>query len=270
MQRSDIEPFYFGPQPISLFGCYHAPLPGRMRSTGVILCYPIGHEYIAAHRAYKHFAIRLSQAGFPVLRFDFSGSGDSAGNADQSRIAQWLADIATAVREIRRRGRTSRVCLAGLRLGGSLAYLFAAQQGEIEGLVLWDPVVSGKAYIEELIQSHRETLRQMNGHSRDLLGAEQPGEILGFPFPKFLHADLSKLDLLAIRKKPANDMFLLTTDERPDPESATFISQIKNMDIRIVLQRCPVPQLWREDVNKVLVPNQVLESIVTWMSRVFP
>src|SRR5438093_192655 len=113
--RAEIEPFYFGKSPKSLFGCYHTPQASCYRECGVVLCSPMGEEYIRFHRAFRHLAGRLVAVGFPVLRFDFYGCGDSAGACTQGTLGQWCTDITTAMHEMRRRGGVQKVCLVGLR-----------------------------------------------------------------------------------------------------------------------------------------------------------
>jgi alpha-beta hydrolase superfamily lysophospholipase len=228
----------------------------------------MGHEYIESHRAYQKLAVRLCQAGFPVLRFDFYGCGDSAGDGNHDHLGQWLADITTAVDEIRRRARVIKVSLVGLRLGGSLAILAGAQRGDVEGLVLWDPVISGKTYVEQLTQLHRETLQRANTPPPSALMKERPTEILGFPLTDSLFTDLIKLDLSAIRQKPANNVLVIKSD--PDADEGRFTEHVKSMAAQMEYQHLPGPQLWMEDVNKVLVPNQILNSVVAWISRVYP
>lgn len=234
----------------------------------MVLCYPMGHEYIVSHRAYQKLAVRLSQAGFPVLRFDFYGCGDSAGDGDQEHLDQWFADIATAIDELRRRARLVKVCLAGLRLGGSLAILVGARRGDVEGIVLWDPVISGKLYVEQLTQMHHETLQHASTPAPSASAKERPREILGFPLSDSLLADLKKIDLLSIRQKPANNMLVITSD--PNADGERFTDHVKRVAARVEYRHLPGPQLWMEDVNKVLVPNPILQSVVAWMSRVYP
>ena len=145
-----LEPFYFGTLEKPLFGCYHAPPLGPARDSGVVLCYPFIQEYMRSHRAFRQLATQLCNLGFPVLRFDFFGHGDSSGDSEQGEIRQWLNDISSAVGEIRERSRCAKVCLVGLRFGGTLSMMVGAERGDIDGMVLWDPVVSGTDYIEEL------------------------------------------------------------------------------------------------------------------------
>lgn len=76
----------------------------------MVFCHPLGDEYIRFHRAYRQLAVRLSQVGFPVLRFDLYGCGDSSGDSAEITVQQWLTDIATAVAEIRRSGGGTPAC----------------------------------------------------------------------------------------------------------------------------------------------------------------
>src|SRR3954467_14174163 len=72
-------------------GWYHAPA-GRSRDLVVVLCPPIGYEGICGYPVLVQIARTLAAGGLPVLRFDYHGTGDSAGDDTQpSRVQAWLA-----------------------------------------------------------------------------------------------------------------------------------------------------------------------------------
>jgi uncharacterized protein len=269
MPRGGIEPFYFGPSEKPLFGCYHVPQSGLSRDCGVVFCHSLGDEYIRFHRAYRQLAVRLSKVGFPVLRFDFYGCGDSSGDCEQGQIDQWLTDISTAIGEIRRRGGVAKVCLVGLRLGGTLSMMAGAARGDIDTMVLWDPVVSGRAYIEELITLHQEMLQRAHVKSKPSVTDEKYTEILGFPLTDFLFRDLENIDPLVIQRKPANNIFIIESNEKAGQERLR--EHLKSTGARVEYQRLPNRQfwIWIEDFGRILVPHQVLQSIVSWISEVY-
>ena len=60
-------------------------------------CQPLGHEYIRAHRTFNQLAAGLARAGFPVLRFDYSGTGDSSGADEMGSVKRWMADVREAM-----------------------------------------------------------------------------------------------------------------------------------------------------------------------------
>jgi alpha/beta superfamily hydrolase len=261
-----IEPFYFGTAGKRLFGCYHAPQSRAPRDCGVILCYPMAQEYIRSHRTYRQLAYHLSKFGFAVLRFDFYGCGDSEGNCDEGRIPQWLADVGSAVYEIRKRCGSIKICLVGLRLGGTLA-MVAAERGDIDGIVLWDPVCNGMAYIEELATLHQERARHSLGKATHVTTTERPTELLGFPLTDLLLTDLQKIDLLSIRQRPANRILVIASSE--ESTQGRLIGHLKGLNGNVDYQHVPSPEIWIEK-NKAVVPNEILKAVVSWISRVYP
>jgi alpha/beta superfamily hydrolase len=262
-----IEPLYFGTVGKRLFGCYHAPQSKAPRDCGVILCYPMAQEYIRSHRTYRQLAYHLSKFGFPVLRFDFYGCGDSEGNCDEGRIPQWLADVGSAIYEIRERCGPIKICLVGLRLGGTLAMMVAAERGDIDGIVLWDPVLSGPDYIEELATLHQERARHSLGKTTHGTMTEGPTEILGFPLTDLLLTDLQKIDLLSIRKRPANRILVIASSE--ESTQRQLIGHLNGLNDNVDYQHVPSPEIWIEK-NKTVVPNEILKAVVSWISRVYP
>src|SRR5690349_23606894 len=93
-------PIYFGDPGSRLFGWIHRPTP-QVRSIAVLLCNPLGDDVVRAHRSVRHLAENLCAAGFSVLRFDFHGTGDSAGTErDPGRLDAWRHDIGLPIDEL--------------------------------------------------------------------------------------------------------------------------------------------------------------------------
>jgi len=265
-----IDPFYFGESGKRLFGCYHAAEAEPRRGCGVVLCYPMGHEYIQFHRAYRQLALQLSRVGFPVLRFDFFGCGDSAGNGEEARIHQWLSDISTATDEMKRRSDVAQVCLVGLRLGGTLSVMVGAERTDISDMVLWDPVVRGTAYVQRLTTLHQKMVRFAHVKEKSDVRGEKPPEILGFPYTEALLVDIQNMDLLSIQAKPANNILVIQSDEETDQR--LLQENLESMNSRVDFLHFPTPQIWVwiEDFAKVVVPYQILQSVVSWMCEAYP
>lgn len=92
----------------------------------------------------RHLAVRLSLAGFHTLRFDYFGTGDSAGEEGDTDAAGLQADVVTAVETLQDLAATEKVTLIGLRAGANVAAsAAAASRGAIEALILWDPILPG-------------------------------------------------------------------------------------------------------------------------------
>jgi pimeloyl-ACP methyl ester carboxylesterase len=104
-------------------------------NTGII--HRVGH-----HRMYVTFARCLAGAGYPVLRFDFSGIGDSDSRADGlPPLDSILAEIREALDWFAVPTRVNRVVLLGLCSGADYAVTYAAADPRVVGLVLMDPSI---------------------------------------------------------------------------------------------------------------------------------
>jgi len=259
-------PFYFGSQGRELFGCFHEPSQkDGMRRFAILICQPVGHEYINSHRALRQLAVRLAEAGFSVLRFDYSGCGDSYGEAEQSSLHQWMEDISTAVVQLRALTGIFQVCAIGLRLGGTLAALTGCQCKDFDSLVLWEPVVSGRDYLQELYSLQEEMLRF---RPKPKLPKKSPActEILGFPFSRLLHAQLEELDLAMIADKPAARVLILRNTPAIDETEGDLKDHLIQTQARVEHRTMRAPQIWLPTPDgSLLVPAQVLQSVVSWV-----
>jgi alpha-beta hydrolase superfamily lysophospholipase len=129
----------------------HALLPEQPRGTGVLIVPPFGWEDISSYRPLRFLARTLAQNGFPVLRFDLPGTGDSSGDAlDPGLFDAWVQSIGDAARELRNLSGVERVTVAGLSLGATLALLAAARGAAVDDLILWGPSATGRGLLREL------------------------------------------------------------------------------------------------------------------------
>lgn len=268
--KHKITPFYFGSSEASLFGCYHSPQSQSVRGCGVLLCYPMGHEYIQFHRAYRELSFHLSKAGFPVLRFDYFGCGDSSGNCEEGSLPQWLADIPRAVSELKQKGGVRKVCLFGMRLGGTLSLMASADLEDVEAMALWDPVVNGSRYILELKALHREMLARAHVKQKKRLTTKELTEVLGFPLTNSMITNLEATDLLSLLKKPSNKILIIQSHEGND--QGRLKKHLDTTGAHVNFLHLPTPQIWMwmEDFAQIPVPYRILKSIVTWYCEEFP
>ncbi len=85
--------FFFGDAERTLYGVHHHPST-TSQQIAILLCYPLGHEYMRSHRAFVRLSDQLAVKGFHVLRFDYFSTGDSAGDDGEACLDDWLGDIA--------------------------------------------------------------------------------------------------------------------------------------------------------------------------------
>ena len=245
-------PIFLGSAQRRLFGAYEAP---RLRAPGgaraVLLCYPWGQEYIRAHRAMRRLASLLAGAGRHVLRFDYFGTGDSAGDSREVTLAGWEKDIETAMEELRDTSGATRIQLVGLRLGATLAARVAARNKKaIEALILWDPVVRGPEYLEELL-----------GSAEISFSSGEVREVRGFPLTSAFVDELRALDLPSL--VPALPPQTRVIVSAPLQSHTTLAAELQRQGRSNALEQVEELQAWLEyrDYGAGAIPAKVLDRI---------
>lgn len=178
--RAWMNPLYFGSAARPLFGLYGPPRTRVDREEGIILCSPIGHEYIRTHWALRLLADQLLQEGYHVLRFDYSCQGDSWGAFEEATVEQWVADVKTAAEELADTSGVQKISAIGLRLGATLA-LEAARQGALHRLLLWDPVLDGRSYVGQL-RTMQQRMRTIWAHAPMPTPGAEFEDLLGYRY----------------------------------------------------------------------------------------
>lgn len=133
-----------------LYCSLHRAAPGKRRGVCVVFSAPMGRDARWTYRAMVIFAAQLAGEGFDVVRFDPAGEGDSAeAPLDADQWALWTSGLARVAAEARRLTGATRSVLLGIRIGATIARA-AAREASADGLVLLDPLASGKAWVSEL------------------------------------------------------------------------------------------------------------------------
>ncbi len=266
--KPPMETFFFGPPNRALFAAFYPPQAEVPRETAVILCYPIGQEYIRSHRAYHQLALNLTRQGFPVLKFDYYGTGNSAGDDHVGSLAEWARDIAAAVDEMRRVTGLERICFVGLRMGGSLALQVGAGMAQAVGFALWEPVVSGSAYLEELFQWHRDRLWYFLSSVNSASISDEPqGELLGFAVSEHFLNELKAFDLLRLTISAGKQALIV--ENTPSEAVAQLMHTLNDQAVETLYEQINSLVIWREDPDKGLVPQVALRTIVNWVDETF-
>jgi alpha/beta superfamily hydrolase len=267
--RNEVEPFYFGRASKRLYGCHHFPQISGPRKFFVVVCSPIGQEYLKSHRVIYQLAVLLSKVGFHVLRFDYFGCGDSEGNFEQGTLNQWGKDLLTAIDEMQHKSGIRKVCLIGLRIGARLALQIATGCSNCISLVFWEPVFNGEAYVRQVTKLHKEYVRELRYRESsvsDRTQGEVSREVLGFPMTLALQNELEKIKLDHIGISPDIRLLaLLNSEESINIADLThFAESYPQADLKMIHEQ---NILWREFNNRILPVNS-LKFIADWVGSV--
>jgi len=265
-QGPELEPVYFG-QSRALFGCLHTPRGPLQQGCGVVICPAAGPEYIRCHRSLRVLAALLARAGYPVLRFDYFATGDSLGEGEDATLARWQADIADAVRFMRGRYRATRLTLLGVRMGAALALRHVIERGGIERLVLWDPLVTGQSFVDELhlrTAQQEQWLVERHGPRPESVQADGPRDLFGFRYSISMLDEFAALDLLALRAEASASSFIL--DNCEDEKTVALTENLRGMGLEVELRQFPAPKIWMAEPYQGLLSAQSLKIIDAWIT----
>jgi uncharacterized protein len=250
-------PFYFGSASHRLFGVYAPARAASISANAVLLCYPWGQEYIRAHRSMKVLANMLCGAGCHVLRFDYFGTGDSAGESSEVSLRGWEQDIETAMEELRDTSGAARVVLIGLRLGATLAaHVATRKRKEVDALVLWDPVIKGPEYLSELFSVNPAAQQQ----------GERDREILSFPLTSAFEEEIRAIDLLQWTPQlPPRTRLVASLPLESHGELDAHLRQHARADIAPEIIEALYAWRQHQGLGAGAIPTKVLDTIVRWV-----
>jgi exosortase A-associated hydrolase 2 len=246
-------------------------LDGQDRKECCLLCGPFGQEAVRSHRVFRIIADRLAHSGFHVLRFDYFGTGDSAGEDDEGNLDRWTDDLLRANDELIRRSGCARSSWFGLRLGASIAALASRKAtGTARRLILWDPVVQGPAYLDELSRAHiaarRESFEaqwERDSELRARVAGEAVNQILGYPLTEELKTQVGALSLSSFAGLNAEHVTLVSANL--SGELARLQEQMASSGVDVRTRKLEMDINWttNEMLNDSLMPPQDLRSIAS-------
>ena len=137
-------------------------LPEAPSSTGVLIIVGGPQYRVGSHRQFVLLARALAAAGYPVLRFDYRGMGDSTGTPRD--FTDVTDDISAAITSIQGQlPSVERVVLWGLCDGASAALLYwnETKDSRVIGLCLLNPWVRSDASLARAHVKHYYVQRLM-------------------------------------------------------------------------------------------------------------
>lgn len=124
-----------------IIGMWHVPA-GEGPFPAVVFFHGFTGHKVEAHRIFVQQARALAGAGIAALRFDFRGSGDSAGEFSDMTVSREVEDAHCAISWVRNRQEVdpTRIGILGFSLGGMVAAFALAKHPDVRAAVLWNPV----------------------------------------------------------------------------------------------------------------------------------
>ncbi len=250
-------------RPVTFAGCFgwlHQASGIGTAERGVVICAPHGYEELCTHRALRDCASALAQAGFPTLRFDYRGTGDSLESDERGgRVGAWLDSVDAAVGLLRLITGVRSVALVGLRLGALLAADVAARRDDVEALVLMAPALSGRRYLRE-----QHALSRLTGDP-----VADPGDgslnVAGFTYTEETREALKQLDLLSLARLPAARVLLLAREDQADGDG-TLRRRLEALGAEVSVVGFDGYQRLMQDARLAETPTTAFAALVQWLA----
>jgi exosortase A-associated hydrolase 2 len=133
------------------FCLFHQPDPLITARGAVVYVHPFAEEMNKSRRMAALQAKALAAAGYAVLQIDLHGCGDSSGDFGDATWESWIEDVRLACDWLQQRSDAD-LWLWGLRTGCLLASAAAARVSQPSKLLFWQPVVSGKQFLQQFLR----------------------------------------------------------------------------------------------------------------------
>lgn len=229
------EPFWMGPRQRRMYAAMHPASDGP--GIGVVLVPPLLHEMPLSRRFLTQVAMQLASQGFPCLRFDFYGTGDSSGSGEEVDFSSMRHDIATATETLRELVPLRWLCLVAWR-GSALPLLGeAASRKNVDLTVLWEPVTHGQQWLDQLLDADA---RERSARPGMTAAPSDDGNLMGLPVSRQLRDDLARTRVEASASSTGSAIWTLSRDATAPregqqrafvlPESAPQFSDCAAMD----------------------------------------
>ena len=249
-----------------IFGWYQAASDASAKvREGIVLCNPLGYESVCLHRAYRELAARLAEAGYPSLRFDYHGTGDSSGSdRDPRRVESMIKSIQAAMSALQSLSAVEEISLFGVRMGATLAMVTAAEIGSVKNIVVWAPCVKGKTYLREMHAFSRMSENEPGHTSEDPSWTEGDEEAGGYLMTKDTVAALSELNLLQLKTAPSQNILIIPGEGAAN--DSALLTHLRHCGSTVTKEEMAGYSAMMADPHLSIVPEEAFNVLIQWLS----
>lgn len=223
------------------------------RAPPVVLCHPIGPEYMHCHTALRQLALQLQAAGQASLMFDLPGYGNSSGQlTDPTMLDEWQQTVITASDWVNLHTGQAPILLA-LRASCLLTPAVIAQR-PLAGLVWWYPHTRGQTFVRDLNLIDLQLHSQAPADSPCLTGG-------GYPMHRDTAAQLEQQSLAVDPGYPLNTLVIHT----PEQKRIAALSGLEAAGGQVERVSSSALSSMARQAEVSAVPQQDIDSLIAWL-----
>lgn len=198
------EAFFLGAGASRRFAACWGPAPSQTVRGALLFVAPFAEEMNKSRRMVALTAAALAERGFLTLRIDLRGCGDSAGLLAHATWNDWIDDLLVAWSWLYERAPGAPRWLWSLRAGALLAGATLPRLDAAAGLLMWQPVLSGKQHLAQFLRLRvaadafaiaDTSARATSAALMQALNAGTPVDVAGYRLPPAIALPLAAADL---------------------------------------------------------------------------
>lgn len=225
----------------------------------VVYLPPFGEEMNRCRALVATQARRFARAGMSCTLLDFYGTGESPGDLTEASLPIWRRNIDAVLEQLFLRS-TCPVYLWGCRLGALLALDYLAGKPEVASKVLlWQPVVSGSAFVTQMLRQRTASLLQQGeipettAAMKLQLAAGEAFEVAGYRLGGTLLSAIDQVEFAVILDgdmlvtKPEIYWFEHIADEtaQPGAKARRGIGQLQGAGLQVEVNTFTGDPVWQ-------------------------
>ena len=170
-----------------------------------------------------------------------------------------------AIQKLKIYGDLEKISLIGLRIGATMAALVCSKIGKNENIVLWDPVINGTDYLEELLVTQKKRINNLPQKTQNYEN-DNSSEILGFPLTPRLQSMIEKVNLFEIQSPLAKRALIIVNNNKPI--YSQFHHHLNELGVDCQYQH--ISTVYTSlTMDKTSFPFEIIQHIISWINKVF-
>ncbi len=250
-----------------VFALLHAPqTPAPAPETAVLICPPFGWEEVCSHRARRAWAVHLALGGYPALRLDLPGTGDSADPPGGEQLELWSDALAVSCAWLREETGCARLAVLGIGLGGLVSWLAIARGAPVDELALWGTPARGRSIVRELQAFARMESEQVSVPGEPSPSVEGGVEAGGYLLGPATVAELRETDLTSVALAPGRPRRVLLLGRDGIEADASLRAHLQEAGAEVTIDPGNGYGAMMAEPQKSEAPIACFEALDRWLA----
>jgi hypothetical protein len=215
------------------------------------------------------------------------GTGDSDGEFEDATVETRVSNIVKAVGILKERAKIQRIGLLGMRLGATWAALAAAESIKVNSLILWDPIMNVKEFLDnslrrsvafqsvlfgEILFDRKKLIERLISDGKIEHQGYQLNIVDGCPISRDFYIQSMYMDLPARLKIYPGNVLIIQIDRANEPLTSelidlTDIRSCKGKAVDLVHVNESMRWWTIGGSNRVPEPDRVFDVTENWIAN---